>query len=76
VSNNIINKVYIVIGSLFAYLFHSENRVTYSSIARELRVSPLRVYRLAHGIRAKNDRDYQILRILRKHLIIEKIIKK
>ncbi|WP_313382283.1 hypothetical protein [Proteiniphilum saccharofermentans] len=56
---------------LVKFLFFSENKTVYRSIAREYGTTPLRVYRLAHGKRAANNRDYQILKILQKQDIIE-----
>lgn len=56
---------------LFKYLFLSENKGVYRSIAKEVGVQPVRVYRLAHGKKAKNYKDYQILKCLKETEIIE-----
>lgn len=57
--------------AIFRFLFLSENKAIYRKIASENQVSPLRVYRLAHGKKAKNNKDYKILKSLRKEGIIE-----
>ncbi len=59
---------------LFKYLFFSENKAVYRSIAREFQARSFRVYQLAHGKRAKNNKDYQILKSLRKQGIIEGVL--
>lgn len=55
------------------FLFFSENKATYRSIAAKHQVGTLRVYRLAHGKKAKRNKDYQILKSLQKQDIIEGI---
>lgn len=57
--------------SLFRYLFLSKNKIVYRSIACECQTNSLRVYRLAHGKRAKCNKDYQVLQKLRKQEIIK-----
>lgn len=42
-----------------------DNRQTYRVIAREFGTSALHVYRLAHGRRGRNDRDYYIIKRLK-----------
>lgn len=59
---------------LFKFLFFSENKAVYRSIAREYQTGALRVYRLAHGKRARSNKDYQILKSLRKQDIIEGVL--
>ncbi|MDD2246911.1 MULTISPECIES: hypothetical protein [Proteiniphilum] len=59
---------------LYKYLFKSENKDIYRSIARQYQSNPLRVYKLAHGKKAKCNKDYQILKQLRKEEIIEGVL--
>ncbi|WP_298653792.1 hypothetical protein [uncultured Proteiniphilum sp.] len=56
------------------YMFFSGNKAVYRSIAREFQTSSFRVYRLAHGKRAKTNKDYQILKHLQKQEIIEGVL--
>ena len=60
---------------LFKYLFFSENKKHYKEIARELKSSRRNVYNLAHGKKAKNYKDYEILRELSKREIIEGVMR-
>jgi len=55
---------------LFRYTFLSKNKTTYRAIARKTGVNPLQVYQLAHGKRAANSKDYEILKELKDHCII------
>ena len=57
--------------NLFKYVFFSENKETYRSIARAFGTGTRRVYLLAHGKKAKSNKDYQILKVLQKEEIIE-----
>lgn len=56
-------------------MFFSENKKHYKEIARELKSSRRNVYNLAHGKKAKNYKDYEILRELSKREIIEGIMR-
>ncbi|MEA4918546.1 hypothetical protein SDC9_194834 [bioreactor metagenome] len=56
------------------FLFFSENKAVYRAIARENHVGAFRVYRLAHGKRARTNKDYQILKRLRREEIIEGVL--
>lgn len=60
---------------LFKYLFFSENKKHYKEIARELKSSRRNVYNLAHGKKAKNYKDYEILRELSKREIIAGVMR-
>lgn len=60
---------------LFKYLFLSGNKPIYQAIARNMNVRELRVYRLAHGKKAKNNKDYQILKELHKEGVIEGLLR-
>lgn len=59
---------------LYKYLFKSENKDIYRSIANQYKSSPLRVYKLAHGKKAKSNKDYQILKRLCEEKIIEGVL--
>lgn len=58
----------------FRYIFLSTNKETYRSIARKLKTNPLQVHRLAHGKIARTNKDYQILKQLKEHDIIESLL--
>lgn len=60
---------------LLRYLFFSGNKAVYRSIARDFQTNSFRVYRLAHGKKAKNNKDYQILKSLQKEEIIEGVFR-
>ena len=60
---------------LLRYLFFSGNKAVYRSIAREFQTNSFRVYRFAHGKKAKNNKDYQILKSLEKEEIIEGVFR-
>ena len=60
---------------LFKYLFFSENKKHYKEIARQLKSSKRNVYNLAHGKKAKNYKDYEILRELSKREIIAGVMR-
>ena len=60
---------------LFKYLFFSENKKHYKEIARQLKSSRRNVYNLAHGKKAKNYKDYEILRELSKREIIAGVMR-
>ena len=55
----------------FKYLFISENKKLYKEIAHQFKSSKRNVYKLAHGKKAKNYKDYSILKELSKRQIIE-----
>ena len=59
---------------LFKYLFLSENKAVYRHIAQQHKVSALLVYRLAHGKKARNNKEYMVLKNLRKAEIIEGVV--
>jgi len=59
---------------LYKYLFKSGNKGIYRSIANQYGSNPLRVYKLAHGKKAKSNKDYQILKRLCKEEIIEGVL--
>lgn len=48
---------------LFAY-FWSKNKNTYLEIAAQHKCRAIRVYQLAHGRKAKCDKDYDIIQSL------------
>ncbi|MCE5177859.1 MAG: hypothetical protein LLF81_01775 [Porphyromonadaceae bacterium] len=50
--------------------FACDNRKTYRAIAREFDTSALHVYRLAHGRRGKNDKDYYIIKRLKEEGVL------
>ena len=56
-------------------MFFSENKKHYKEIARELKSSRRNVYNLAHGKKAKNYKDYEILRELSKREIIAGVMR-
>ena len=60
---------------LFKYLFFSENKKHYKEIARQLKSSKRNVYNLAYGKKAKNYKDYEILRELSKREIITGVMR-
>ncbi len=60
---------------LLKYLLFSGNKAAYRSIAREFQTNSFRVYRLAHGKRAKSNKDYKILRSLEREEIIEGVLR-
>ena len=60
---------------LLRYLFLSGNKAVYRSIARQHQTSSIRVYRLAHGKKAKSNKDYRILKSLQKEEIIEGVLR-
>ena len=47
-----------------------DNRQIYRVIAREFGTSALHVYRLAHGRRGRNDRDYYIIKRLKEEGVL------
>ena len=55
--------------NLFTYLL-SKNKKIYNSIAKKENASPMRVYFLAHGSKAKSDKDYRIIeRLIKMQLV-------
>lgn len=60
---------------LFKYLFLSENKKLYRGIARQFKTTRRNVYKLAHGKKARNYNDYEILRELTTHEIIEGVMR-
>lgn len=60
---------------LFRYVFFSNNRRHYREVASEFNTTTRKVYKLAHGKKAKNYKDYKILRELAKREIIEGVIR-
>lgn len=58
----------------YRYTF-SKNRKLYKEIACNFKSTSRNVYKLAHGKKAKNYKDYAILRELSKHEIIEGVIR-
>ncbi len=59
----------------FKYYLFSGNKGVYRTIANEFGTGPVRVYSLAHGRKAKSNRDYQILKRLQRSGIIDGIIR-
>lgn len=49
----------------FGYLFLSKRKKDYQFIAKELKVTPFRVYCLAHGEKAISRNDFAILNKLK-----------
>lgn len=58
----------------FKFLFFSEHKAAYRSIACEHKTTSFRVYRLAHGKKAKCNKDYKVLKSLKKLDIIEGVL--
>lgn len=60
---------------LFKYLFFSENKKHYRKIARQFKSTRRNVYKLAHGKKAMDYKDYEILKELVELNIIERVIR-
>lgn len=60
---------------LLKYVFFSKNKEIYRAISRETSTNLRRVYMLAHGRKAKNNKDYEVLKNLKKHNIIEGVVR-
>ncbi len=55
--------------SCYKYYF-SANKELYIEVGRKYGVRPLQVYQLAHGKKAKNKKELEVLRELRERNII------
>ena len=60
---------------LIKYVFNSKNKEVYRLIANEHKTTARRVYMLAHGKKAKSNKDYNIQKSLKEHNIIEGVVR-
>ncbi len=60
---------------LIKYILFSENKELYRKIAKEHSTTSRKVYLLAHGKRAKSNKDYKILKSLKENNIIEGVVR-
>ena len=56
--------------SFFKCYFLSPNKDIYRLIAREYDSTALQVYKLAHGKRGRNNKDYYIIKKLKEHGVL------
>ncbi len=60
--------------STFKFYFKCGNRKLYRAVAREHGSTGIHVYRLAHGRRCKNDKDYYIIKRLKEEGVISSTV--